>query len=396
MGFSVSATMAIFFASFLILFSILYASVNDAFDSVSESLDHKYEDLQDRAQTELEFLTLAYDREQNTLEITVRNSGSVVLGTNYTELLINGTLVGSIDRTIGGAYTGYWLPTEVLTIKAEDPGLIFSGDLEARAFAQTTSRLSAPTNISVGEKVYMVDGADIDVFQLDGTFDFTISDGTNIESPVDLKVFDDYVYVLDNGSHVDRLDSDGVWVDRIVDDPVNTSAPSSIAVDADYIYLVDSNDHIDRYNRSTGAFVNCVVANGGTMTDPRDVFVGSKILVLDYASGEYHLDSYDLDGSGGTVVVAPGTLSGPTDVSASAPGLDEQYIYISDGDRVLVFDDSGSLEGTVQDGLSDSVRGVDATGRIFVSDEVNGLVVESLGTGLKVVAENGASEITIL
>jgi archaellum component FlaF (FlaF/FlaG flagellin family) len=370
--------------------------VNDAFDSVSESLDHKYEDLQDRAQTELEFLTLAYDREQNTLEITVRNSGSVVLGTNYTELLINGTLVGSIDRTIGGAYTGYWLPTEVLTIKAEDPGLIFSGDLEARAFAQTTSRLSAPTNISVGEKVYMVDGADIDVFQLDGTFDFTISDGTNIESPVDLKVFDDYVYVLDNGSHVDRLDSDGVWVDRIVDDPVNTSAPSSIAVDADYIYLVDSNDHIDRYNRSTGAFVNCVVANGGTMTDPRDVFVGSKILVLDYASGEYHLDSYDIDGSGGTVVVAPGTLSGPTDVSASAPGLDEQYIYISDGDRVLVFDDSGSLEGTVQDGLSDSVRGVDATGRIFVSDEVNGLVVESLGTGLKVVAENGASEITIL
>jgi archaellum component FlaF (FlaF/FlaG flagellin family) len=396
MGFSVSATMAIFFVAFLILFSVLYASVNDAFDNVSESFDHKYEDMQDRALTELEFVTLTYDRGRNTLEITIRNSGSVVLGTNYTELLIDGTLVPFIDRTIGGVYSGYWLPTDVLTITAEDPGLVFSEDIEFRTVASTSGRLSAPTNLSVGDKIYIVDGTDIDVFDLDGTLDFTITDGMNIESPVDLKVLGDYVYVLDNNSHVDRLALNGTWVDRIVDDPANTSAPSSVAVDADYIYLVDSSDHIDRYNRSTGAFVDCVIANGGTMTNPLDVFVGSHILVLDYSTGEYHLDRYDLDGSGGTEIIVSGILSAPTDVSASAYGLDAQYIYIGDGDRVLVFDESGSLEGIVEDGLSDAVTGVDATGRIFVSDGANGLVVESLGTSLKVVAENGVSEITIL
>ncbi len=396
MGFSVSATMAIFFASFLILFSILYTTVNDAFDDVSESLDDKYDGLQSRAETELEFITFAYDRGLNLLEITVRNSGSVVLGTNYTDLLIDGMLVGQVDRTIGGSYTGYWLPTEVLTITAEDPGLVFSGDLEARTLTQTTARLETPTNISVGDAVYVIDGQDIDVFDLDGTFDFTISDGTNLESPLDLKVFGDYVYVLDNGTHVDRLASDGTWVNRIVDDATNTSAPSAIAVDEDYIYLIDSGNHVDRYNASTGAFVDCVIANGGSMTSPVDIFVGSNILVLDYASGQYHLDGYGLDGSGGATIVAGGSLNSPTDVSASASGLDDQYIYICDSDRVLVFNESGALEGTVVDSLSDAAYGVDATGRIFVSDMVNGLVVESLGTSLKVVAENGASEVTIL
>jgi hypothetical protein len=77
--------------------------------------------------------------------------------------------------------------------------------------------------------------------------------------------------------------------------------------------------------------------------------------------------------------------------------LQDTYVYIVNNSReILVFDESGTYQGSVTDGLSSSVRGVDATGKIFVLDGVNGLVTENLGTSIKVVAENGVSKIDML
>ncbi len=397
MGFSVSATMAIFFASFLILFSILYSSVNSAFDDMQTAFDEKYDGLQARSDTSLSIIDTAYYREDNSLVIDVLNTGTTSLDVNCTQLLVDGVLTSSATFQIQGVTTEIWQPNEVLTITLTNPDIGFSSDVYVRTDGSNNAQLTSPTNITAGEKVYIVDGTGIDVFSLDGTYEFTITDTVNTPTPGDVKVYGDYLYVMDNASHVDRFTLDGVWVDSIVYDAVNTPTPRSIAVDSSYIYVVDDYDHIDRYNRAAGTFVNQLIPNGGTMTSPMDMSVGAYIFVIDRASGLYQVDRYALDGTGGTMIVGSARLANPTDISASSAGLQDTYVYIVNNSReILVFDESGTYQGSVDDGLSSSVRGVDATGKIFVLDGVNGLVTENLGTSIKVVAENGVSKIDML
>ena len=395
MGFSVSATMAIFFAAFLILFSILYSSLNDAFDSVSESFDEKYEYMNDRLDTQVTILDVSYQRDSNTLDIRVQNTGSKVLDISKVDLILEGTIPTSFNKSIQGTDTEVWLPTEVLTITVDDPDVSFEADLDPRASLTNDASLSAPSNISVGKSVYVLDGLDIDVFTLGSVFDFTITDSSNMVSPSDLKVWGDYLYVLDEGAHIDRFDLDGAWVDRIVDDPTNSSVLTSFSVDSDYIYIIDNSSHVDRFDLATGTFVDSIVPNGGTMTSPRDIFVSSHIFVIDYSLG-YHVDVYELDGSGGTELIGTVGLSSPTDICASANGLDDVYVYVVNGSsEVAVFNATGSPVDTVDSLLSDSVIAVDVTGKMYVSDGVNGLVVENLGTNIKVVVENGISCVTV-
>jgi len=397
MGFSVSATMAIFFATFLILFSVLYNSVNETFDSVSESFDDRYEYMSDRAQTDLNVVSVTYSRYADTLEIMVQNTGSVPLGIENTKLLVGGMVVSPEAMEVEGTTTDIWLPLETLTITLSNPNTTFDPTISPRTCLHSDAGLSNPSNITVGESVYVIDGASIDVLSLDGLLEFTITDEINLVAPVDLKVQSDYLYVLDEGTHIDRFDTNGDWVDRFIDDPTNTSAPISIGIDDEYIYIVDGYSHLDRFNRTTGSFVDQIVSNGGTMTSPRDAFVGSYIFVIDMASGSYHVDRYALDGTGGAEVVASTRLSTPTDLSASAADVEQTYLYILNNSReILVFDEDGSYIGTVSESLSSSVSGVDVSGKIFVSDYANGLVVENLGTSIKVVTENGVSEIALL
>jgi archaellum component FlaF (FlaF/FlaG flagellin family) len=397
MGFSVSASMAIFFATFLILFSILYSSVDDAFETVSESFDDRYEYMNERAQTNLDIICLSYSKDTDTFTAEVQNSGSVALDIDKVRLLLDGVLETAATMNISGESTDIWLPMETLTITLDDPSLTFDPEVSVRTHTSSDAGLSNPSNISVGDWVYVLDGTSIDVFTLDGVFDYAISDSANIASPSDLKAYGDYLYVLDEGAHIDRVDLDGDWVDRFVNDTTNTSNPVSFAVDASYIYIVDNFAHIDRYNITTGLFVDQLIANGGTMSAPQDISVGAYIFVIDESSGSYHIDRYALDGTGGVQIVASASLSTPSDISTSGPQLDERYVYVVNNSReIIVLNETGALITSIDSGLSDSVSGVDVTGRIFVSDGTNGLVVENLGTSVKVVTENGISQIAML
>lgn len=394
MGFSVSATMAIFFAAFLTLFSFLYSSVNDAFDTVTGSFEDKYDDMSDKASTSFDVIDARYFKDENRLDIRLLNTGGTSLVCNDTELLVDGLLAGSATFSVDGGTTDLWLPTDVMTISLDDPDISFEADLVAREFESNDACLASASNMSVGSEVYIIDGAEIDVFTLEGAFDFTISDPTNLVAPSDIKAFGDYLYVLDNGTHVDRFTTAGAWVDVFIDDATNTPSPGAIAVDASYTYIVDGQDHVDRFDASTGAFVDCLIANGGTMNAPADISVGAYVFIIDTSSGTYHLDRYALDGSGGMEIVGSGSLTAPTDLAASPAGLDSRSLYVANGgDEILVFGEDGSYQDSVSDGLSDDVRGVDATGKIYVSDGANGLVIENLGTSMKVVTENGVSKV---
>ena len=397
MGFSVSATMAIFLAAFLILFSILYVSVTDAFDKVTVSLDERYDDMSERSQTQISIIDVNYYRDTNDLEVMVQNTGSIALEISESNLLVSGLLMSSFIAEIEGKTTDIWLPLEVLTITVNDPLIDFDSDVGLRNLVANDAQLSSPTSLSVGECAYVLDGNSIDVFTLMGTFGFTITDAAHMVAPSDVKVFGEYLYVLDEASHIDRYDTNGNWVDVFVSDATNAPSPVSFAIDSDYIYMIDNFDHIDRFNKSTGVFVDQLIANGGTMTGPIDITVGAYIFVLDNSSGSNHIDRYGLDGSEGAQIIGSGMLSSTTDISASAGALDERSLFIANNsDEILVVYENGTMRGTIDDGLSDSVWGVDATGKIFVSDSVNGLVIERLGTSVKVVVENGISDIIML
>jgi archaellum component FlaF (FlaF/FlaG flagellin family) len=391
MGFSVSATMAIFFAAFLILFSILYSSLNDAFDSVTDSFDDKYDSMDEKLQTQVQILEVYYVKETDSLKVTVQNTGSIVLDMSKVDIIINGSLVASPSMNVSGKTTDVWLPLETLTVTVPNPDIDFSSSIDPRTHVLNDAGLSAPGNISVASSAYIIDGVGIDVFSLEGVFDFGISDSTNMISPTDVKAYGDYLYVLDQGSHIDRFDLDGMWVDQVVNDSSNTPNPVSFAVDSEYIYIVDNNTHVDRFNRTTGSFVDQLIANGGTMSAPVDVTVGSYVYILDY-SGGYHIDRYALDGSGGTQIISSAYLSSPTDLSATPAEQENPGLYVvNDSREILVFNETGSLSGTIDSCLSDSVSAVDVNGRVFVSDGINGLVIENLGTNVKVVVENGIS-----
>ncbi len=397
MGFSVSATMAIFLAAFLILFSILYVSVTDAFDKVTVSLDERYDDMSERSQTQISIIDVNYYRDTNDLEVLVQNTGSIALEISESNLLVSGLLMSSFIAEIEGKTTDIWLPLEVLTITVNDPLIDFDSDVGLRNLVANDAQLSSPTSLSVGECAYVLDGNSIDVFTLTGTFSFTITDATHMVAPSDVKVFGEYLYVLDETSHIDRFDTDGNWVDVFVSDATNAPSPVSFAIDSDYIYMIDNFGHIDRFNISTGVFVDQLIANGGTMTGPIDITVGAYIFVLDNSSGSNHIDRYGLDGSEGAQIIGSDMLSSTTDISASAGALDERSLFIANNsDEILVVYENGTMRGTIDEGLSDSVWGVDATGKIFVSDSVNGLVIERLGTSVKVVVENGISDIIML
>lgn len=393
MGFSVSATMAIFFAAFLILFSILYSSVNDAFDKVTESFDDKYEDLRDKSETSLEAVSAVYLKDLNVLQVKIRNTGSTSLMLERTTVIVNGTLEESVTMSIEGTSSAVWFPTDTLVLNISDPDMAFDSQLRPRIVTNNAARLASPSNMSVGEEVYIIDGSNIDVFTTEGLFDFTITDPSHLVAPSDIKAFGDYLYVLDEGTHIDRFDLGGSWVDELINDSANTPSPRAIAVDSNYIYIVDNNSHIDRYSADTGVFIDELIPNGGTMTAPRDISVGAYIFIVDYSGGAYHIDRYNLDGTGGTQIVGASLLSGASDISTSAAGLDTRYLLVvNNTSEVLVFSEAGSLLATIEEGLSDSVRAVDIAGGVFVSDEANGLVIERLGTNVKVVTENGISE----
>ncbi|MBU1159377.1 MAG: hypothetical protein KKE24_08580 [Candidatus Thermoplasmatota archaeon] len=353
--------------------------------------------MSERSQTQISIIDVNYYRDTNDLEVLVQNTGSIALEISESNLLVSGLFMSSFITDIEGKTTDIWLPLEVLTITVNDPLIDFDSDVGLRNLVANDAQLSSPTSLSVGECAYVLDGNSIDVFTLTGTFSFTITDSAHMVAPSDIKVFGEYLYVLDEASHIDRFDTDGNWVDVFVSDATNASTPVSFAIDSDYIYMIDNFDHIDRFNISTGVFVDQLIANGGTMTSPIDITVGAYIFVLDNSSGSNHIDRYGLDGSEGAQIIGSGMLSSTTDISVSAGGLDERSLFITNNsDEILVAYENGTMRGTIDEGLSDSVWGVDATGKIFVSDSVNGLVIERLGTSVKVVVENGISDIIML
>ncbi|MCJ7561814.1 MAG: hypothetical protein MUO84_02245, partial [Thermoplasmata archaeon] len=172
--------------------------------------------MSERSQTQISIIDVNYYRDTNDLEVMVQNTGSIALEISESNLLVSGLFMSSFIAEIEGKTTDIWLPLEVLTITVNDPLIDFDSDVGLRNLVANDAQLSSPTSLSVGECAYVLDGNSIDVFTLTGTFSFTITDATHMVAPSDVKVFGEYLYVLDETSHIDRFDTDGNWVDVFV------------------------------------------------------------------------------------------------------------------------------------------------------------------------------------
>lgn len=392
MGFSVSATMAIFFAAFLLFFLMIYEAVDESYQVISDDLDAKYDTVYENTQIDFELIEISYDKEADVLSIQVKNTGSISLDMNETEILIGGTMISSDSvtaRPIGSTSEKYWHPNVVVELNISSPNISYVSSIADRRAFDTDTNLESPGNLSVSDQIFVIDGTSVDVFNLDCTYKRTISDSVNLILPSDVKAQGDYVYLLDQYTHIDRFSKPGAWVDKIVDDPTNLTNPRAFAVDSDYFYIVDNNDHIDRFTLA-GAFVDALIANGGELSAPQDIYVSDGIYIIDYSGGSYHVDRYDLDGTGGAQLIGSAQIANPRDISVADSDLSVRHIYISNNTQeISVFDSDGDPVETIDTGLSTSVRGVDVAGRIYVSDESNGLICEYLGMSIKLVLDRG-------
>jgi flagellar protein FlaF len=123
MGLSVSASAAIFFTTFLVIFGILFASFNDLNDSLSGAQTDEFSRYTDIKNTHIAITDV--DPAQGTISLI--NDGSVTISIDDMDVLVNGTpctdLVVSTEVD-GNMETNIWAPNEelVLTLSSNMTG----------------------------------------------------------------------------------------------------------------------------------------------------------------------------------------------------------------------------------------------------------------------------------
>ncbi len=229
-----------------------------------------------------------------------------------------------------------------------------------------------------------------DDFDLD---EVKILGSTTVSNLNDLSLTD-YIYVVNETTNILRYDMDGTGQTELISNGGQLTAPAAISVTsdlaADYIYILDNNDHIDRYDLS-GNYIDTPITSA-EVDSPQDIYVtGEYVYVIDYDGTDgYHVDRFSLAGVLDALSTSITNLASPTDIAVSDEDFTEEKIYIVyNSAEVRVYDSDGSYNSVVTSGMSENVHGIDVTGPIFVTDEINGLLYLNLGTIIKIVTENG-------
>ena len=111
MGFSVSASFAIFLVGFLVLASVAYTSLSNGMNLVSEGRNEQNNRMSDELQTDINITNVNFN--SGTLTVEIKNTGSVVLNSSSTDLLINGTIQ---TENISYSPVKVWIPDKTLTV----------------------------------------------------------------------------------------------------------------------------------------------------------------------------------------------------------------------------------------------------------------------------------------
>lgn len=115
MGFSVSATIAIFFIAFLAIGSSIYHTTYGTLHSLSNSIREQHEMMMNTLQTSISIASISVAGESSDydLVVIVENKGSVTLDPSKLSILIDGVLqVNNLNNSA-------WFPKQSITIRYE-------------------------------------------------------------------------------------------------------------------------------------------------------------------------------------------------------------------------------------------------------------------------------------
>jgi flagellar protein FlaF len=119
MGFSVSGSAAIIFASLFIAFGMWYTAGANSFERVTEAKQDRTDTVLETRNSNVEVVNATYNASgQETLTVEANNTGSAQLSVSETDLLVDGRYEDGWDGSSVGADPGtdLWLAGEHLTI----------------------------------------------------------------------------------------------------------------------------------------------------------------------------------------------------------------------------------------------------------------------------------------
>lgn len=121
MGFSTSAAVAVVSIGFLISVGLLYPAIEGTVTDVSEASAGQQDRILDAQNSDAEIQNATYNTTDDTLTVTVQNTGTVTMQTSNTDLLIDGRL--ETDRTVrvdGQPDRELWVGGETLTLETTE------------------------------------------------------------------------------------------------------------------------------------------------------------------------------------------------------------------------------------------------------------------------------------
>ncbi len=114
MGFSVSASIAIFLFGFLIMGSLIYSSGSNSARLVDDGQNEQHKRMVDELQTAISITSADYNLTLRKLTVNVENKGGIVLDSSKINLLID----GNISSNLSFNPTKVWIPENELIITA--------------------------------------------------------------------------------------------------------------------------------------------------------------------------------------------------------------------------------------------------------------------------------------
>ncbi len=117
MGFGVSGASAVIFLGLFIAAGTLYATTSTTAELVSDASHDDRERLLDRRNTALNVTEAVYDTSEDTLNVTVENTGTHTLSVNDTTVLVDNEYVSTENATVEGVSgTDLWEPGQTLEL----------------------------------------------------------------------------------------------------------------------------------------------------------------------------------------------------------------------------------------------------------------------------------------
>lgn len=150
MGFSVSGSAALIFLGLFVTGGMVYTTVANGFEQVSQTRADAADELLDRQNADINITDVTYDGD-DTLHVYVENTGGSEIRINSTDLLADNEYLEPVDKneitSISNDKTNVWAPGETLHLQ----------------YTYATSPASAPSRVKVITPYGISDSATVEV-----------------------------------------------------------------------------------------------------------------------------------------------------------------------------------------------------------------------------------------